>query len=249
MWNSFTPGNVISKMLELETARIVRPTASPVVRSAVAQQRAGRALAGVLEPWTVNWYKQDPRRLYAENTGRPIQAEGRNSPSCRCAATEVGSAPITRYCCEMLKCPSVARGRPVVRVSRFRRDQGFTGYLQPGNYEIFRDSAAQHGVLDRNKEFAWASGKFQLACYKERSKPTCAHPVWPASSCSICATTWPRHALVGVVDPFWNPRVMSPPGSSAFCGPTVPLARMHITCTERRRIRCGVEIAHYGQSL
>src|SRR5207302_1382845 len=67
----------------------------------------------------------------------------------------------------------------------------FTGYMRPGNYEIFRDSAEAHGLwavgtrstasssvsekngtrwnasLPTNKDFAWASGRFQLACYKE----------------------------------------------------------------------------------
>jgi len=39
--------------------------------------------------------------------------------------------------------------------------------MRAGNYEIFRDSAAAHGVLKQNKDFAQASGRFQLACYKE----------------------------------------------------------------------------------
>ena len=43
----------------------------------------------------------------------------------------------------------------------------FTGYLQPGNYEIFKYIAEQNGVLEMNHDFAWASGRFQLACYKE----------------------------------------------------------------------------------
>src|SRR4030095_9363010 len=43
----------------------------------------------------------------------------------------------------------------------------FKGYLRPGNFEIFRDSLKAHGLLEHNKDFAYASGKFQLACYKE----------------------------------------------------------------------------------
>ncbi len=43
----------------------------------------------------------------------------------------------------------------------------FTGYMRPGNYEIFRDSLKAHGLLEKNKDFARASGRFQLACYKE----------------------------------------------------------------------------------
>ena len=78
MWNSFTPGNAISKMLELETARIMRAYGNhpSFVLLSPTNEPAGR-WQGVLEPWTVNWYKQDPRRLYAENTGRANpRAEG-----------------------------------------------------------------------------------------------------------------------------------------------------------------------------
>ena len=50
----------------------------------------------------------------------------------------------------------------------------FTGYLQPSNYEIYRDSAAAHGLLEKNKDFAQASGKYQVQCYKRRSKPISA---------------------------------------------------------------------------
>ena len=40
-------------------------------------------------------------------------------------------------------------------------------YLQPGNFEIFRNSMAEHGLLEKNGAFANASGRFQLAAYKE----------------------------------------------------------------------------------
>ena len=43
----------------------------------------------------------------------------------------------------------------------------FTGYMRPGNYEIFRDSLKAHRLLEKNKSFAQASGRFQLECYKE----------------------------------------------------------------------------------
>ena len=43
----------------------------------------------------------------------------------------------------------------------------FTGYMVPGNYEIWRDSAAENGLLSQNAALAHASGRFQMACYKE----------------------------------------------------------------------------------
>ena len=32
---------------------------------------------------------------------------------------------------------------------------------------LYAHSAAAHGVLEQNQDFAWASGRFQLLCYKE----------------------------------------------------------------------------------
>src|SRR5262249_21632613 len=49
----------------------------------------------------------------------------------------------------------------------FRVMEKFTGYLRPGNYDIFKFVAQKEGVLDENRDFAWASGRFQLECYKE----------------------------------------------------------------------------------
>ncbi len=47
------------------------------------------------------------------------------------------------------------------------KGSGQVPYMHPGNYIIMRDSAEAHGLLARNKEFAHASGRFQVACYKE----------------------------------------------------------------------------------
>ena len=43
----------------------------------------------------------------------------------------------------------------------------FTGYLRPGNYDIFEAIAKDQGVLRYDHAFAYASGKFQVECYKE----------------------------------------------------------------------------------
>jgi beta-galactosidase len=46
-------------------------------------------------------------------------------------------------------------------------DSGKVPYMHPGNYIIMRDGARTHGLLAQNKELAHASGRFQVACYKE----------------------------------------------------------------------------------
>ena len=125
----------------------------------------------------------------------------------------------------------------------------FTGYLRPGNYEIFRDSAARHGVLDRNKEFAWASGKFQLACYKEEIEANLRTPGLAGFQLlDLRDYLGQGTALIGVVDAFWKPKsYVTARQFSRFCGPTVPLARMHNHVFRNSDVfDVDVEIAHYG---
>ncbi|MBP5330424.1 MAG: hypothetical protein J6Y89_01060 [Lachnospiraceae bacterium] len=43
----------------------------------------------------------------------------------------------------------------------------FTGGIRGGNYEIYRDQAADNGVLKFNKDFVYASGRAQLRLLKE----------------------------------------------------------------------------------
>ena len=252
MWNSFTPGNAISQMLELETARIVRAYGNhpSFVLLSPSNEPAGR-WQGVLEPWTVNWYKQDPRRLYAENTGRANpRAEGPQyaivpvrgnrgwfgadySASLRNVNVPVLSHEVGQWCA----------------YPDFDVIQQFTGYMRPGNYEIFRDSAAQHGVLERNKDFAWASGKFQLACYKEEIEANLRTPGLAGFQLlDLRDYLGQGTALIGVVDAFWKPKsYVTARQFSRFCGPTVPLARMHNHVFRNSDIfDVDVEIAHYG---
>jgi beta-galactosidase len=252
MWNSFTPGNAISKMLELETARIVRAYGNhpSFVLLSPSNEPAGR-WQGVLEPWTVNWYKQDPRRLYAANSGRSNpRAEGPQYVimSVRGARGWFGgdySAMLTG-----VKVPLVSHEvGQWCAYPDFDVISEFTGYLRPGNYEIFRDSAAQHGVLDRNKEFSWASGRFQLACYKEEIEANLRTPGLAGFQLlDLRDYLGQGTALVGVVDAFWKPKsYVDAREFKRFCGPTVPLARMrNYVLRDNETLNVDVEIAHYG---
>src|SRR5260370_25094272 len=47
------------------------------------------------------------------------------------------------------------------------KGSGQVPYMVQGNYRIWRDSAEAHGLLAKNKEIADASGRFQVACFKE----------------------------------------------------------------------------------
>src|SRR5205085_2491512 len=129
--------------------------------------------------WIEHYRKADSRRLYTNGTGHterevPGLAEGTDY----LAMQRIGQ--------KMLRGNSAWFGRDYdkslegVNIPVVSHELGqwvaypdydiikkFTGYMRAGNYEIFRDSMQNKGILARNKDFAWASGRYQLECYKE----------------------------------------------------------------------------------
>ena len=77
---------------------------------------------------------------------------------------------------------------------------------EPGNYDIFRYLAAeQHGVLEQNHEFAQASGRFQLACYKEEIEANLRTPGLAGFQLlDLHDYLGQGRALIGVLDAFWE---------------------------------------------
>ena len=104
----------------------------------------------------------------------------------------------------------------------------FTGYLQPGNYDIFKYLAAQAGVLDEDRDFAWASGRFQVECYKEEIEANMRTPGLAGFQLlDLHDYLGQGTALIGVLDTFWEPKsYITAAEYRRFAGPTVPLARL-----------------------
>src|SRR6185503_4719495 len=123
----------------------------------------------VLPAWAGRWFEKDSRRLYAEDTGRAQPNavgptyyigvfRGRNGwfgSDYSAAAANLNIPTVTHEVGQWCAYPD------------FDVIKKFTGYLQPSHYEIYRDSAVKTGVIERDKEFAKASGEFQVKCYKE----------------------------------------------------------------------------------
>jgi hypothetical protein len=127
----------------------------------------------------------------------------------------------------------------------------FTGYLQPGNYEIWRDFAAQHGVLANNKQLASASGKFQVQCYKQEIEANLRTPgLSGIQLLDLHDYLGQGGALVGVLDTFWESKAyVTPEEFRRFCGPIVPLARMHnYVYRTTDPFNIPVEIANFSDS-
>jgi hypothetical protein len=126
----------------------------------------------------------------------------------------------------------------------------FTGYLKPGNYDIFKYIAEQNGVLDEDKDFAWASGRFQLECYKEEIEANLRTPGLSGFQLlDLHDYLGQGTALIGVVDAFWEPKsYVTAAEFRRFAGPTVPLARLASRIyTSDQTLESDVEIYNFGE--
>jgi beta-galactosidase len=252
MWNSFSPGTPMVKMLEDETSRMVKAYGNhPSFLLLSASNETSGNWQPVLIPWTTNWYRTDPRRLYCTNTGRSsATAEGAQYANIPYRSTSgwfgLDYSGMVRNALMPVLAHEVGQWCAYPDFDVIKK---FTGYLRPGSYEIFRDSAIAHGMLDKNKEFSWASGKFQLECYKQEIEANLRTP--GASGFQLLDLhdyLGQGGALVGVLDAFWEPKsYVTAEEFRRFCSPTVPLARLlKNVFTTSDSFDVETEIAHYG---
>ena len=264
MWNQFAPGGEIEKMLYAETARIIKAYGNhPSFLLLSASNEAGGRWKQVLPDWVKHFRTADPRRLYTPDTGwslidSPIEplkggadylAIGRIGPKhvrgehgwfggdYQDAIAGVNVPVISHEVGQWAAYPD------------FDVIKKFTGFVQPGNYDIFRDSAAAHGVLAQNKNFAQASGAFQLACDKEEIEAALRTPgLGGFQLLDLHDYTGQGTALVGVLDPFWESKGYATPDAfTKFCGPVVPLARLKQRLfTTMDRLNASVEVANFS---
>jgi hypothetical protein len=252
MWNPFNPGGPMEEMLNKETARMTKAYGNhPSFMLISASNETSGNWQPVLNPWAANGYKNDPRRLWCTNTGRsnPRQ-EGAQYASTPYRSTSGWFGRDYRAQLANNIMPDIAHEvGQWCAYPDFNIINKFTGYLEPGNYEIFRDSAKAHGVLDQNKEFTYNSGKFQVACYKEEIEANLRTPgAGGFQLLDLHDYIGQGGALVGILDPFWESKgYITPEQFRRFCNTTVPLARLtELTLMQSEAFSIPVEIAHYG---
>lgn len=262
MWNNVSPGSPLEAMLYEETERMIRAYGNhpSFLMLSPSNEPSGR-WKEAFDKWIAHYRAQDPRRLYTNGTGHtepsvPEVDKGTDY----LAIQRIGPKPLRNKTgwfgrdysssLEGITVPVLSHETGQwVAYPDFGIIKKFTGYLQPGNYEIFRDSAARHGVLDKNREFALASGHYQLICYKEeieaalRTKGLSGYQLLDLHDYLGQGT-----ALVGILDTFWESKgYASPAEFRRFNGVTVPLARLtKAVLTTADSLDVPVEIAHYG---
>jgi hypothetical protein len=124
-------------------------------------------------------------------------------------------------------------------------------YMIPGNYEIMRDSAEAHGLLSKNKEFAHASGRFQVACYKEEIEASLRTPSYSGFEIlDLHDYLGQGGALIGMLDAFWESKGYATAAEfRQWNNATVPLARFKDRVyTTANTFAADVEVAHFGSA-
>jgi beta-galactosidase len=248
-WDGFSPGSAMSKKLDAETESMRKNYGN---HPSFLLMSPSNESSGAYGPtWAATNYQKDPRRLYATSTGIDAPTNLAEGVTYAILAhtqktfTDPGAGGQLRV---SSNANAVWFGGDYrdsltnVHIPVLAHELGqwcaypdfdvikeFAGaYARPGNYEIFRDSAAAHGVLDRNHEFAWASGKFQLACYKAELETNMRTPGLSGFQLlELHDQAEQGTALIGVVDAFWQPKsYVTAAEFKRFAGPTVPLARL-----------------------
>lgn len=266
MWNAFDAGGKMLEVLNDETARLLKAYGNhpSFIQLAATNEPAAR-YQEQLPGWDKKWREADTRRLYADGIGRPVMpTAGQPWPSDFVVTGGlVRGGPRSRgpsgwfgadYEPALHDVDIPALGHEVGQwcaYPDFNIIQKFTGYLRPGNYEIFRDSAAAHGLLEKNKELAHASGRFQLACYKEEIEANLRTPSYSGIQLlDIHDYLGQGGALIGVLDAFWESKgYVTAEEFRRFCNTTVPLARLRDRVfTTADSLSADVELAHFGQA-
>ncbi|WP_338760959.1 discoidin domain-containing protein [Massilia sp. METH4] len=263
MWNAVSPGTPMEAMLYEETERMIRAYGNhPSFLLLSPSNEPKGNWKEAFDRWIAHYRRADPRRLYTNGTGHtepnvPDVDKGTDY----LAIQRIGPKPLRNKTGWFGRDYAASLEGIAVPVLSHENGQWvaypdyavigkFTGYLRPGNYEIFRDSAAARGVLDKSRDFALASGRWQLACYKEEIEAILRTPGMSGYQLlDLHDYLGQGTALVGLLDTFWESKgYATPERFRRFNGETVPLARVtRLVLTTADMLDVPVEIAHYGR--
>ena len=259
MWNDFT-APAMQQRLQDETARILAAYGNHPSFVLLSPSNEPRNYARFTPVWAKEWFAKDNRRLYSAGTGwgDPSQVNGgaqfaalvafnraqlRNTggwfgKDYRAALTDVHLPVLAHEVGQWCAYPD------------FDVIKEFTGFLRPSNYDIFKFIAEQNCVLEFNQAFAWASGRFQLECYKEEIEANLRTPGLAGYQLlDLHDYLGQGTALIGLVDAFWQPKsYVTAQEFRRFNSATVPLARLASRIfTTADTLTSEVELYHFAE--
>jgi hypothetical protein len=261
MWNEISPGTPMERMLYEETDRMIKAYGNhPSFMLLSASNEPKGKWKESLSKWVEHYRKEDPRRLYASGTGHterevPDITEGTDY----LAIQRIGPKMLRRetgwfggdYRHSLVDIELPVISHEVGQWAAYPDYdiiKKFSGFMRPGNFEIFRDSMKAHGLLEKNRAFAAASGRFQVACYKEEIEANLRTPgLGGFQLLDLHDYLGQGTALVGLLDAFWESKnYVKPDEFKDFCNTTVPLARLKRIFTTAETFDVEVELAHNG---
>jgi beta-galactosidase len=252
VWNNPGEDKVLGDWLYAESQRIVRAYGNhpSFLLLTHGNEPHGKNRDAFLAGWVNFWKQRDPRRLVTSGSAYPqlpqnqyhVYAGGRGPHGW------LGKDYLEDV--EAFKVPVVVHemGQWCV-YPNFDEVRKYTGPLKPRNFDIFRDSLSEHGMLDQWRDFLRASGKLQALCYKEEIEAALRTPgIGGFELLDLHDFPGQGTALVGVLDPFWESKgYITPAEYRRFCCPTVPLARvLKRVWTSDETFTADVELAHFG---
>ena len=262
MWNEISPGLVMERTLYDETDKLIKAYGNhPSFMLLSPSNEPKGNWHESLSRWVEHYRREDPRRLYTTGTGHterelPTLTEGTDY----LAVHRIAAKPLRRESGWFGR--DYAESLIGIELPVISHEMGqwaaypdydvikkFTGYLQPGNLEIFRNSLKDHGLLERNKQFAMHSGKFQLAAYKEEIEANLRTPGLSGyQMLGLHDYLGQGTSFVGLLDAFWEPKGHATAEEfKKFSNATVPLARLQRRVyTNAETLDVDIELAHYG---
>ncbi len=262
-WNEISPGTPLEKMLYEETDAMIRAYGNhpSYLMLSPSNEPKGRWKES-LDKWIAHYRVADPRRLYNNGTGHterevPGLAEGTDFITMQRVGQKMLRGNSAWFGLDYRKSLDDINV-PVLSHELGQWDaypdfdiiKKFTGYMRPGNYEIFRDSLAAHGMLAKNKDFAYASGRYQLECYREEIEANLRTPGMSGYQLlDLHDYLGQGTALVGLLDAFWEEKgYVTAKEFRRFNSETVPLARLSKRVyTNADAFSVDAEIAHFGE--
>ena len=262
MWNAFGEDGKMLAVLHDETERLLKEYGNhpSFLFLAATNEPAGKFKAQ-LPGWNQQWRERDSRRLFTDGAGRPATPANQPSEADFVVSADYGMGGRIRgprgwFGADYESAMAGVRV-PVIThelgqwcaYPNFDVIKKFTGHLRPGNYEIARDQAAAHGLLENNRQIAHASGRFQLACYKEEIEANLRTPSLSGFQLlDLHDYLGQGTALVGLLDAFWEEKGYATAREfRRFCNTAVPLARLKSRIfTAEETLISEVEVAHFG---
>lgn len=263
MWNEVSPGTPMEKMLYEETEAMIKAYGNhpSFLLFSPSNEPKGR-WKEAFDKWIAFYRIADPRRLYTNGTGHterevPGLAEGTDFLAMQRIGPKMLRGNTAWFgrdygkSLDDIKVPVVSHELGQwIAYPDYSITKKFAGYMRPGNYEIFRDSLAAKGLLAKNKDFAYASGRYQLECYKEEIEANLRTPGMDGFQLlDLHDYLGQGTALVGLLDAFWEEKgYVNAKEFRRFNSETVPLARLTKRVFDSTEILdAPVEIANFGE--